>query len=259
MALTGSIIGDIIGSQYEFKLPENFNPKSAELFSDKCRFTDDTVMSLATKYAIINNKTFANSYQLFGRKYEEVGYGGFFRNWIFEDNPSPYGSFGNGSAMRISYIADYFNNQDKIIKYTQKSAECTHNHSEGIKGAVTTAMCIWLAKKGYTKTDIYHYAVKQYPATDYIYSTEHSIDFIKDKYKWADTCQESVPVAIRCVLEADNYIEFIRNVFKLRCDMDTICAIGGGIVEELFGSTDLDNDTILKKYLTKDLYELYIS
>ena len=81
MALTGSIIGDIIGSQYEFKLPENFNPKSAELFSDKCRFTDDTVMSLATKYAIINNKTFANSYQLFGRKYEEAGYGGFFRNW----------------------------------------------------------------------------------------------------------------------------------------------------------------------------------
>jgi len=256
MAIIGSIIGDIIGSQYEFKLPDNFNPKNAELFSDKCRFTDDTVMSLATKYAIINNKSFAESYQLFGRKYEEVGYGGFFRAWIFEDNPLPYGSFGNGSAMRVSYVADHFKSQKAIIEYARKSAECTHNHTEGIKGAVATAMCIWMAKKGYTKADIYDYAIKQYPATDYMYSPEYSIDSIKEKYKWSDTCQDSVPVAIRCVLEADNYIEFIRNVFKLKCDMDTICAIGGGIAEELFGTTGLDNDAVLKQYLTEDLYKL---
>lgn len=117
-------------------------------------------------------------------------------------------------------------------------------------------MCIWMAKKGYTKADIYDYAIKQYPAMDYMYSPEYSIDSIKEKYKWSDTCQDSVPVAIRCVLEADNYIEFIRNVFKLKCDMDTICAIGGGIAEELFGTTGLDNDAILKQHLTEDLYKL---
>lgn len=115
-----------------------------------------------------------------------------------------------------------------------------------------------MAKTGHTKADIYDYTIKQYPATDYMYSPEYSIDSIKEKYKWSDTCQDSVPVAIRCVLEANSYIEFIRNAFKLKCDMDTICAIGGGIAEELFHGTGLDNKTILKKYLTDELYKLCI-
>lgn len=259
MAVIGSIIGDIIGSQYEFQLPDEFNPKNAELFSDKCKFTDDTVMTLATKYAILNNKTFTEAYQLFGRKYEDVGYGGFFRVWILEDNPEPYGSFGNGSAMRVSYIGEHFESVIDVIEYAKKSAECTHNHDEGIKGAITTAKCIWMAKTGHTKGDIYNYAISQYPASDYMYSPQYSIDSIKDNYKWNDICQDSVPVAIRCVLEANSYIEFIRNVFKLKCDMDTICAIGGGIAEELFGGTGLDNNNILKGYLTNELYQLCIN
>lgn len=256
MAIIGSIIGDIIGSQYEFKKDDNFDADKSAMFTDNCRFTDDTVMTLATKYALLNNVSFVKAYQLFGRKYEDVGYGGFFMLWISEESPKPYGSYGNGSAMRVSYVADHFNEIEDVLKYAEKSAECTHNHLEGIKGAQVIAKCIWMAKNGFTKTDILEYATENYPESEYAYSPKYSINSIKDIYKWNDTCQGSVPVAIRCVYEANSYKEFIRNVFKLNCDMDTICAIGGGIAEELFGGTGLDNKAILKKYLTKELYEL---
>lgn len=258
MAIIGAIIGDIIGSQYEFKLPEGFNAEKAELLTENCKFTDDTVMSLATKKAVIENQPFEKVYQEFGRKYEYVGYGGMFRAWIHEEEPLPYGSYGNGSAMRVSYIADHFKSQNDVLKYARQSAECTHNHAEGIKGAQVTANAIWMAKNGAEKHEIFNYALREYPSNAYVYSPAFSIDYIKETYKWNETCQGSVPVAIRCVCEADSYIEFIRNVFKLKCDMDTICAIGGGIAEELFGGTGLDNETILKKYLTKELYDLLI-
>lgn len=253
MAIKGAILGDIIGSQYEFKRPDNFDSKIAALLSDKCKFTDDTVMSIATKYAIEHNIPFAQAYQFFGLKYRDVGYGSRFAEWIDEQEDEPYGSYGNGSAMRVSFIADYFNTIDKVIEYAEKSAECTHNHPEGVKGATVTAMCIWMAKNGHTRDEILQYAIMQYPKEKYVYSTALTLDEIKKNYHWNETCQGSVPVAIRCVYEANSYAEFIRNVLSLKCDTDTLCAIGGGIAEELFDNSDDEvlksADTILEHYL----------
>ena len=256
MAIIGTIIGDIIGSQYEFNKPLDFDANSAALFSDKCKFTDDTVLSLATKSAILNNESFGESYQSFGRKYADRGFGGFFYQWLWDDDLEPYNSFGNGSAMRVSYIADYYDKLGDVLEYSEQTAICTHNHPEGIKGAKVVAKCIWMAKNKKKKEEILQYGIDEYPASQYIYSPEYSIKDIMGRYKWNDTCQGSVPVAIRCVYEANSYIEFIRNVFKLNCDTDTICAIGGGIAEELFGGTGLDDDKILKKYLSDELYLL---
>lgn len=253
MAIKGAIIGDIIGSQYEFKRPKDFDYKTAVLLSDKCRFTDDTVMTLATKYAIDQNLPFANVYQMFGNKYIETGYGSRFRQWLINREKEPYGSYGNGSAMRVSYIGEKFDSNSDVLSYAKKSAICTHNHPEGIKGAKVTASCIWMAKHGYTKEDILEYACLLYPMDKYAFSCEIALDDLRDIYHWDVTCQGSVPAAIRCVYEANSYTEFIRNVFSLNCDTDTLCAIGGGIAEELFDNSSDEilsrSDDILSTYL----------
>ena len=255
MSIIGSILGDIAGSQFEFFKPKDFNSETTELFTDKCRYTDDTVMTLATKMAIIDNISFSEAYQKYGRKYADAGYGGFFMNWLYEDNPQPYNSYGNGSAMRVSYVADYYNTLSDVEKYARLSAECTHNHPEGIKGSVVTATCIWMAKNGCSKEDILKYVNHQYPRTDY-FSAEKTLDEIRKGYRWNETCEGSVPVAIRCVYEADSYVSFIRNVLSINCDTDTLCAIGGSVAEELFGGTGLNNDELLKRYLPDELLTL---
>lgn len=192
-----------------------------------------------------------------GLKYPNVGYGDRFEEWIKNQENKPYKSYGNGSAMRVSFIADYFNNAKQIVEYARKSAECTHNHPEGIKGAIVTAMCIYIAKKEKQKTNakeiILNYAIKHYPKKKYKYSADLSLDEIRKYYLWNETCQGSVPVAIRCVYEANSYTEFIRNVLSLNCDTDTLCAIGGGIAEELFDNVNdrimQYKDNILEYYL----------
>lgn len=261
MALKGAIIGDIIGSQYEFRRPADFDNKTAILLSENCKFTDDTVLSLATKYAIQNNITFAEAYKFFGLKYRDVGYGNSFCEWLDEDNKKPYGSYGNGLAMRVSYIADYYDGMLDVAENAKKTAECTHNSEEGIKGAVVTAVCIWMAKQNVPKEDILEFAIKAYPKEEFAYSPEYSLDKIRETYCWNATCQGSVPAAIRCVYEANNYTEFIRNVLSLNCDTDTLCAIGGGIAEELFDNTNdeilKNSDEILKKYLDDYLMKIF--
>lgn len=256
MAVIGAILGDIAGSQYETKRPSNLDYMHCELFTEKCRFTDDTVMTLATKSAILNNISFAESYRKFGRKYPYAGYGEKFIKWIWLSSGSVYNSFGNGSAMRCSYIAEHFDTETEITEWATKSAECTHNHPEGIKGAVVTAMCIYMAKKGASKEEILKYAAKQYPKSDYEYSVEYKLDEYRNKYKWNATCQGSVPTAIRCFLESEDYESFLRTVFSFKCDVDTLCAIGGGIAEEFYHGTGLDEDKLLKKYLDENLYEI---
>lgn len=237
MAIKGAILGDIVGSQYEFQRPENFDYKRAILLSEKCEYTDDTVLTLATKYAILHEKPFYEVYAQFGLKYPNKGYGGMFLDWLESEDRKPYNSYGNGSAMRVSYIADYYTNYTDVQSKAKLSAQCTHNHPEGIKGAVVTATCIWMAKHGNDKEDILLYGIEQYPKDKYAYSPEMSLYEMRKYYTWNATCQGSVPAVIRCIYEANNYTEFIRNVFSLNCDTDTLCAIGGGIAEELFDNT----------------------
>lgn len=256
MAIVGAILGDIAGSQYEFQRPKNLNWKKCELFTDNCYFTDDTVMTLAAKLAVKKNIPFADSYRKLGRKYPNAGYGGMFVSWLKWDDEKPYNSFGNGSAMRCSYIGEHFNTEKEVIEWATKSADCTHNHPEGIKGAVVTSMCIYMVRTGASKGEIFNYVKKQYPMDFYKYSVEYELDEYRDTYRWDVTCQGSVPVAIRCFLDSEDYESFLRNVYSFPCDMDTLCAIGGGIAEEFYHGTGFDEEWILRNYLDEDLYKI---
>ncbi len=257
MAIIGAILGDISGSQYEFEnmRPKDLDYKECPLFTERCRFTDDTVMTLATKVAILENISFERAYEDFARKYPYAGYGEMFYDWVRTPLPlkRAYGSFGNGSAMRCSFIGEFFNREKDVICVAKRSAECTHNHPEGIKGAVVTAMCIYMARKGASKTEILEYAKRAYPKELYRYSVEYTLDKIRSVYQWDVTCQGSVPVAIRCFLESEDYESFLRNAYSLPCDLDTICAIGGGIAEEYYKETGFDNEFLLFKYLDEHL------
>lgn len=215
-------------------------------------------MTLAAKAAIENHTPFAESYREFGQKYPDAGYGGRFEEWLWDDSLGANNSYGNGSAMRCSYIGEHFRTEKEVVEWAVKSAECTHNHEEGVKGAVVTAVCVYMARTGASKQEILAYAVHNYPVGDYNYSTGYGLDEYRDTYKWDVSCQGSVPVAIRCFLESEDYVSFLRNVFSLPCDVDTLCAIGGGIAEEFYHGTGLDEKGLLEKYLDEDLYKIAI-
>lgn len=257
MGIKGAIIGDIIGSQYEYDRPSDLDWRNCKLFTEECDYTDDTVMSLAVKYAIDNGLDYLTAMREVGQHYPLCGYGDTFFEWMFCNNPLPYNSFGNGAAMRVSYIGEYFESIDDVIMEATKSAEISHNHPEGIKGAVTVAACIWLAKHGASKKDIYNYVLNKYPNDKYKFSINKSLDYLQKEYSWDITCMTSVPVAIRCFYESSSYESFIRNVFSLDCDCDTLCAIGGGIAEEYYKNTNLDDESILKTFLDRRLYKIW--
>ena len=261
MAIKGAVLGDILGAQYEFDRPRNLDWKNVPLTSGEAiGFTDDSVMSLAIKKALVEGKDLVETMVAVGREYPFCGYGGRFYKWINGRNQSPYNSWGNGSAMRVSFVGEYYDDFDEMQKMAKATAEVSHNHPEGIKGAVVTATCIWMARNGKSKQEIYDYVLEQYPAADYEYSIAYSLDEIRPRYKWNESCQGSVPAAMRCFYESRDYESFIRNVFSLECDSDTFGAIAGGVAEEFYGGFgDIDAEGLLKKYLTKDLYEILMA
>lgn len=254
MAIKGAILGDIAGSQYEFSRPKA--PGSCSLFTDRCSFTDDTVMSLALKKAIDGNLDYADTMREIGRYYPGCGYGGRFGKWIRQDEAKAYGSYGNGSAMRVSYVADYYDDLEMVKKAAAETARVSHDHPEGIKGAVTTAVCIWMAKHGKGKQDIYEYVLAQYPPDQYRFSIDQPVDDLKKHYRWNETCMGSVPVAMRCFYESSDFESFMRLLFQLDCDMDTLGAIGGGVVEEYYRDVGFDGDQVIRRYLDKRLTEI---
>ena len=139
----GSILGDIAGSRFEFSRPDGFDSKQETLFANSCFYTDDTVMTVATKYAILKKVPYAKAYGLFGRKYPTAGYGTMFKQWLDSHSERGYFSYGNGGAMRVSFVGEYFDTLERVKEEAEKSANCTHNHPEGIKGAVATAVCVF--------------------------------------------------------------------------------------------------------------------
>ena len=253
MAIIGSVLGDIAGSQYEYDRPKDLDYLNCELFTEECTFTDDTVMSLAIKSAVDQSRSYQDEMRRIGFKYPVCGYGDHFFEWIYCTNPHPYNSFGNGSAMRVSYIGEAYEDLEQVKEEAKKSAEVTHNHPEGIKGAVVTAVCVWMAKHGKSKDEIYDYVLSEYPGEKYKFSGR-DLSYLQANYGWDVTCMTSVPVAMRCFYESDSYISFIRNVFSLECDMDTLCAIGGGVAEEFYGKTGLKDEKILRHYLDDELF-----
>lgn len=266
MAVQGAILGDIAGSFLEENRREivnimgELNWNRYPFFQDNCQFTDDTVMTLAVKKAVIEQRPFKDTMLEIGRHYRYCGWGHRFYTWLFDDKHtsphSPYQSYGNGAAMRVSFIGEYFDHPDDVVKTATDSAIVSHDHPEGIKGAVTTAMCVWMAKHGSSKQAIYDYMLSQYPKSGYEFSGV-SMSELKTIYKRDITCQTSVPVALRCFYESDDYYSFLVNVASLDCDTDTLGAIGGGIAQEFYGRT-LDNaENIIERFLPAELWNIY--
>ena len=255
MAITGAIIGDISGSQYEFDRAED--PKTCPMFSEHCFFTDDTVMTLAIKYAVDNKLPYVDAMHIVGNRYPGCGYGGRFYRWIVDNDDKPYNSWGNGSAMRVSYIGEYYDDLDTVIREAEKSAAVTHNHPEGIKGAVVTATCIWMARHGKSKQEIHDYVAGKYQGDVYKYHIDTDMQWLIDNYTWDVSCQGSVPIAMKCFVESSSYEDFLRRVYALDCDADTLGAIGGAVAEEYYGTTGFEDDKLLKLFLDEYLYKIY--
>ena len=258
MAVKGAVLGDILGSQYEFDRPHDLDWRNVPIINEYVMgFTDDTVMTLAIKKAIVENKDIVKTMVSVGQKYPYCGYGGNFFRWINGDKHEPYNSWGNGSAMRTSFIGEHYDDFEEMQKMAEKVAAVSHNHPEGIKGAVVTSTCIWMARHGKSRQEIYDYVLSEYPINEYEYSIGYSLDEIRPRYKWNESCQGSVPAAMRCFYESTDYESFIRNIYSLECDSDTFGAIAGGVAEEFYGGFgDVDAEGILKAYLDDYLYEI---
>jgi ADP-ribosylglycohydrolase len=224
--IVGAIAGDIIGSVYE---RHNVKTIDFDLFCRQSTFTDDSVLTLATMDAIINQKNYGEAYQLFGRNYPYRGYGRHFHSWIHSENPEPYNSWGNGSAMRVSPIGWFGNSIEEVMAEAQKSAEVTHNHPEGIKGAQSTAAAIYMARIGKNKNEI-----KKFIMDTFQYDLERKIDDIRPNYGFDVSCQGSVPEAIIAFLESADFENAIRLAISIGGDSDTIACITGGIAEAYY-------------------------
>ncbi len=224
--MIGAIAGDIIGSVFEQ------NPiKTTEfpLFRIHSHFTDDTVLTVAVAYAILNNTDYAYSLKLFGRRYPNAGYGLSFFHWLQAAESKPYNSWGNGSAMRVSPVGFAFDSEDEVLIEAQKSAAVTHDHPEGIKGAQAAALAIYLARTGHTKWDIQIEISNRFN-----YDLERTLDNIRPFYCFDISCQGTVPEAIIAFLESQNYEDAVRKGISLGGDSDTIGCITGGIAQGFY-------------------------
>ena len=238
--MLGAIIGDIVGSIYEF---DNIKTKEFPLFTESEEYTDDSILTIATADWLLHGGLSAEAYYRYASKYPHPmgGYGNMFVQWVHKARQGvmePYGSCGNGSAMRVSPVGWAFDDENATLAAAKASAECTHNHPEGVKGAQATALSIYLARKGWTSTDI-RTRIKQ----DFDYDLSLSVDEIRPRYSWhgldgkvnGGTCQGSVPQAIICALEATSFEDAVRNAISIGGDSDTIGCITGGIAEALYG------------------------
>lgn len=242
----GAILGDIAGSCFEFSRPEGFDPWRVPLFSGMSRYTDDTVLTLATKYAVLRGVPYAKAYGLFGRRYIRVGYGNMFLKWLYDHSERGYYSYGNGSAMRVSYIGRHFATLEEVEREAEESSRCTHDHPEGLKAARATAAAVFLAGHGASKEEI-----AQYLHTTYGYTVRKPLWAYRPTGKFDVTAMGTMPLAIRCFLESEDWESCIRNVFSVRCDTDTVACIAGGMADAYYGGTGLDEEALLRRFLIK--------
>lgn len=267
--MIGAIIGDIVGSRFEF---HNHRSKDFELFAEDCFVTDDSIMTLAAAKAIMETeKTKTSSLELIGSDYEYLsllqentvkymqkigrnyphsGYGGRFHDWVFSHAPKPYHSYGNGAAMRISPVGFACKTEAEVTALSEAITSVSHDHEEGFKGAEATALCIFMARKGYTKHEIRGRIEHDY------YKLDFTIDEIRDTYEFNETCQDTVPQAITAFLESTSFEDAIRTAISVGGDSDTLAAITGSIAEAYYGVPSWIIEKALT-YLDERLYDLY--
>ncbi len=238
----GAILGDIIGSPFEFDRGDK--TKEFDLFTKGCDFTDDSVMTIAVGEALLAvgpeatvqeiEEAVVTNMQDWGKRYPYAGYGGRFRYWLRERNPKPYGSYGNGSAMRVSAAGWLYDSLERTREVARATANVTHNHPEGIKGAEATASAIYMARNESSKEEI-----KEYIEREFHYNLDRTLDEIRPGYHMDETCQRTVPEAIIAFLESKDFEDAIRNAVSLGGDTDTLGAITGSIAEAFYGISDV--------------------
>ncbi len=228
--MIGAIAGDIIGSVYE---AAPIKTTDFPLFAPDCRFTDDSVLTVAVASAILEGDSYAESIREFGRHYPDAGYGGRFQDWLFSTAPKPYNSWGNGSAMRVSPVGFAYETEEDVLAEAKRCAECTHDHAEGIKGAQAVALAVFLARKGAGKE-----AIRDTLTRHFGYDLARTLDTIRPGYHFDVSCQRSVPESILCFLESADWETAVRNAVSLGGDADTMACIAGGIAEAFYGPVD---------------------
>ncbi len=260
VATMGGVFGDIAGSQYEFNNCSRTGITVRTAFSRHSHFTDDSVLLIATLETVKNKSTsnelqmllekhranvnneklpfgvtaYSKNYKKYYSFYPSAGYGSGFVGWALEGK-GPYRSFGNGAAMRVAPIGEFFQCVDDVITHAIASAACTHNHPEGIKGAVITAVCVWMARNGYSKGDILAYVKKHYANQKMVKRYTMSEVRRCDQGSYAVSCQFSVPAAVTCFYESQSYYECIENALSFVGDSDTIACIAGSIAAAFYG------------------------
>lgn len=261
--MLGAIFGDIVGSAYEF---HNTHDYDFELLTRRSRPTDDSYMTLAVAKALMeaakNEEAFmryledsgdepeikplpaslVENMQDIGNRYPDAGYGGMFARWLHEKDPQPYNSFGNGSGMRVSPVGWLYPTLEETLEVAKITAEVTHNHPEGVKGAQAIAAAIFLARAGADKKDIFNYVSNKFQ-----YNLIRTLDDIRPDYTFDETCQGSVPEAIIAFLEGENYEDVIRKAVSLGGDSDTIACMAGGIAEAYYGMPEKYRKETLKR------------
>ncbi len=233
----GAILGDMIGAPYEFDRGDK--TKDFPLFGPDSQFTDDTVMTIAVAEALLDTlgqdddairTALVRSMQKWGRKYPDAGYGGRFRWWLKAGEPKPYGSYGNGSAMRVSSAGWLFDSLEETRRVARLTAEVTHNHPEGVKGAESTASAIFMARNDASKAEI-----KDYIERAFGYDLSRTCDDIRPAYRHVESCQQTVPEALTAFLEGADFEDVIRTAVSLGGDCDTLTCIAGGVAEVFYG------------------------
>lgn len=234
----GAIIGDTVGSRFEFDRGEK--TKEFKFFSDRCGFTDDTVMTVAVAEALMSvgrdageeevKTALIKSVKDWGHRYPEAGYGGRFVRWLFSRDTEPYGSYGNGSAMRVSPAGWLYDTIERTREVARWTAEITHDHPEGVKGAESLAAVIFLARNKYGMDEIREYIVREFG-----YDLSRTVDEIRPDYHHVEDCMRTMPEAFECFLESADYEDCIRNVVSIGGDVDTLGAIAGAAAEAFWG------------------------
>jgi ADP-ribosylglycohydrolase len=241
--MIGAVAGDMIGSPYE-----GHPTKSTKFPVRVVRFTDDTVLTVAVAYAIVTGESYAFSIERFARRYPDAGYGGMFQKWLWSPEKRPYNSWGNGSAMRVSPVGFAFDNEQAVLDEAKRSAEVTHNHPEGIKGARAAALAIFLARRGADKETI-----RKAIEDRFGYNLHRTVEEIRPLYGFDISCQGSVPESIIAFLESDDYLSSVRNAISFGGDADTMACIAGGIAQAFYRKIPVDILAAVRRKLAPDL------
>ena len=246
--MIGALAGDIIGSIFEYKAMKS---KRFPLFTSKSEATDDSILTIAIAAAILGDGDYRTAVRAIGRRYPDCGYGNHFCEWLFAKNAPPYHSYGNGSAMRASPVGWAFDDEEAVLTEARRTAEFTHNHPEGIKGAQAAALATFLARKKADKEQI-----RRSIGELFGYDLDRSCDGIRKTYGYDITCQGTVPEAIIAFLDSTSFEDSIRNAISLGGDADTVACITGGMAEPFYGGVPTQITTEVERRVPKELMKI---